>query len=69
MIDVPATAEPTLEVADEPPSVSVLVMAKVALGLSVSVSVAVTVEESAAEAVTVFDNVPVAGDTTAATTV
>ena len=54
MIDVPGTAVPLVEVTDEPPSLSVLVMARVAWGLRLSVSVAVTVEASVAEAVAVL---------------
>ncbi len=51
---------PLVEVTEDPPSLSVLVMARVALVLKVSVSVAETVEASVAEAVTVLDRVPVA---------
>jgi len=54
VIDVPGTAEPTALVREDPPSLSVLVTAKVAWELSESVSVAVTDAASVAEAVAVF---------------
>jgi hypothetical protein len=47
-MEVPGTAEPTVEVTEDPPSLSVLVMARVAWVLRLSVSVAVTVEASEA---------------------
>ena len=69
MTEVPGTAVPVVPVTDEPPSLSVLVMARVAFGPRVSVSVAVTVVASEAVAVAVLDSVPVAEDPMAATTV
>ena len=55
---MPGTADPVVGVADDPPSVSVLVTVSVAFGLSASVSVALTAEASVADAVAVFDRVP-----------
>ena len=66
---MPGTAVPTVEVTEDPPSLSVLVMARVAWAVRVSVSVAVTVEASVAEAVAVLVRVPVAEDLMAAVTV
>jgi hypothetical protein len=65
VIDVPGTAEPVECVTDEPPSLSVLVTARLAWELRVSVSVALTVGASVAEAAAVFTYVkPVAPEGT-----
>jgi hypothetical protein len=59
-MEVPGTAEPTVGVIEDPWSLSVLVMVRLAWALKVSESVAVTEVASEAEAVAVFDSVPVA---------
>ena len=66
---MPGTADPVVDGADEPPSLSLLVMVKTALGPRVSVSVALTAVASVAEREAVFASVPVADDWTAASTV
>jgi len=66
---VPGTALPVVGGTEDPPSLSVFVMANVALALRVSVSVALTVEASEAPVEAVFERVPVAEELTVATTV